>query len=498
MSNFHTQPWAPYQLSDFERTVGWKTAAIFWEQGLGKTWLAINTLRAWHERGAVDACIVTAPNGVHANWPEQLALHLPPDYPYEVMVWWGSEARKYWRKGVQENVREFVDQKDKLIILCVSYHAFLQKHSLRVLTQFLQERRCAWFLDESDDISNPTGKWSRKIIRLSQRSVIRRILTGTPYKDGTPLAYYSQFEFLHPAILGPMTWRQFRLRYAIWYFKKLPGRPYDAMIPVKDEKTGRQKFRNLDELRAKMAVRTVIRTKDEELQHLPKKAFEKLVVEFSEKQASVYEQLRDEAILQLPPGGEENQRIIDQAMLLRLRLQQIACGFYPSDGEEPERRIEGALPRLERTIEEALRAPGQVIIWARFVMDITNILWALTASGTTEAAVRYDGQVKDTQRERHKQMFLSGEVKFFVANPAVASRGFTFTNSHRAFYYSNHDKFLLRVQSEDRQHRIGTTNAVLYTDVVARDSVDESILKALRSKMDVAAYLSGRPRREWI
>ena len=54
------------------------------------------------------------------------------------------------------------------------------------------------------------------------------------------------------------------------------------------------------------------------------------------------------------------------------------------------------------------------------------------------------------------------------------------------------------IQKEDRAHRIGQKNKVLYIDLVAKKTVDEKIIKALRSKINIAREISGEDLADWI
>ena len=56
----------------------------------------------------------------------------------------------------------------------------------------------------------------------------------------------------------------------------------------------------------------------------------------------------------------------------------------------------------------------------------------------------------------------------------------------------------IRLQSEDRAHRIGQTNKVTYVDLVAPGTVDEKILEALRNKIDLAGKVLKEEAREWL
>jgi SNF2 family DNA or RNA helicase len=65
-------------------------------------------------------------------------------------------------------------------------------------------------------------------------------------------------------------------------------------------------------------------------------------------------------------------------------------------------------------------------------------------------------------------------------------------------YYSNNYDLEKRLQSEDRAHRIGQVNKVTYIDLICEDTVDEKIVKALKSKINIANEILGEELREWL
>jgi SNF2 family DNA or RNA helicase len=56
----------------------------------------------------------------------------------------------------------------------------------------------------------------------------------------------------------------------------------------------------------------------------------------------------------------------------------------------------------------------------------------------------------------------------------------------------------IRLQSEDRAHRIGQKNNVTYIDLVSPDTIDEKILQALRDKINLANEVLGDKARDWL
>jgi SNF2 family DNA or RNA helicase len=65
-------------------------------------------------------------------------------------------------------------------------------------------------------------------------------------------------------------------------------------------------------------------------------------------------------------------------------------------------------------------------------------------------------------------------------------------------YYSNGYDLEKRLQSEDRAHRIGQKKSVTYVDLIAEDTVDEKIVKALRDKINIASEVLGEDLKDWI
>jgi SNF2 family DNA or RNA helicase len=65
-------------------------------------------------------------------------------------------------------------------------------------------------------------------------------------------------------------------------------------------------------------------------------------------------------------------------------------------------------------------------------------------------------------------------------------------------YYSNSYDLEIRLQSEDRAHRIGQTKSVTYIDLVSPDTIDEKVLDALRYKVNLAGKVLGEEVKGWL
>ncbi len=76
--------------------------------------------------------------------------------------------------------------------------------------------------------------------------------------------------------------------------------------------------------------------------------------------------------------------------------------------------------------------------------------------------------------------------------------GITLTGASTMVYYSNGCDLEKRTQSEARINRIGQKRKMTYIDIIAEDTVDERIVKALRKKINIATEIMGEELKEWI
>ena len=114
--------------------------------------------------------------------------------------------------------------------------------------------------------------------------------------------------------------------------------------------------------------------------------------------------------------------------------------------------------------------------------------------------VTFYGATPQEERDRIVEQFQDKEsrVRFFVANPKTGGYGLTLTAATNVLYYNNSYDLEIRLQSEDRAHRIGQDHHVLYVDLVSPKTVDEKIIKALKGKIDIAQQVLGEEARAWL
>jgi SNF2 family DNA or RNA helicase len=144
---------------------------------------------------------------------------------------------------------------------------------------------------------------------------------------------------------------------------------------------------------------------------------------------------------------------------------------------------------------------GKVIIWANYRQNILEIVETLQGLFGSDSVAAYFGDTSTDERERVIKDFQNPDspLRFFVGNTQTGGYGITLTEAQNVIYYSNNFDLEKRLQSEDRAHRIGQKNNVTYVDLVAKDTVDEKIVTALRNKLDLAQEVLGDEKWEnWL
>jgi SNF2 family DNA or RNA helicase len=143
---------------------------------------------------------------------------------------------------------------------------------------------------------------------------------------------------------------------------------------------------------------------------------------------------------------------------------------------------------------------GKAIIWSGYRHDIESIKLALQKEYGMAAVGTYYGDTDDEERRRVVREFQDpdSELRFFVGNPRTGGYGLTLTAASTVVYFSNSFDLEVRLQSEDRAHRIGQTKSVTYVDLFVPGTIDEKIVKALRAKIDIANEVLGEEAKAWL
>lgn len=476
---YETQPYE-HQRKSFEESWDAEYYALLMEMGTGKSKVAIDTMAALYEAKKVTAALIIAPKGVYDNWVKrELPIHLPKRIPREILRWIPAKTKKF-----QGALKEFILSSDPLLkIFVINIEAFSSARGTEAATAFLyQNPDNIVIVDESTTIKNRRAARTKSILSLQKWAKYRRILTGSPITK-SPMDLFSQCDFLAHKALGFNSYFAFQARYATVQQRKMGNRSFQQI-------TG---YRRLDELSENLE-RFSTRVLKVDCLDLPAKVYARREVPLTDEQAALYEQMRKSALAELDSGEwATTASVLTQIM----RLQQICCGHLQPDGGEVQELQSYRLMEL-LDITEEIR--GKAIIWATYTHDIQQIAEALRKRFGPDSVATYYGATPQEERQKIVETFQQecSPLRFFVGQPKTGGYGITLTAATTVIYYSNSYDLEIRLQSEDRAHRIGQRNKVTYVDLVSPETIDEKILEALRDKITLAGAVLREDVRSWL
>jgi SNF2 family DNA or RNA helicase len=472
---FKTKPYK-HQLTALEKSWNKENYAYFMEMGTGKTKVLIDNIAMLYDKGKINAALIVAPKGVVKTWYEQeLPTHLP-DHIENVTVLWQSNITK----GQQEKLESLYEIETALHILVMNVEALSTEKGVKFASKFINSHKAMMAIDESTTIKTPSARRTKNIIGIGKHAKYRRIMTGSPITKN-PLDLYTQCEFLDPWLLDFSSYYAFRNRYAEMKTMHLRGRS----IQVVD------KFQNLGEL-SETVKGFSYRVLKEDCLDLPEKVFIKRHVTLTPDQKKLYEQMKKAAMAVLNGKVNTTTTVLTQLM----RLHQITCGHFTADDGTSQAVESNRLKELMDILEDI---DGKVIIWANYQMSVGEIIQALIKKYGEESYVHYYGLTPQEDRQDFIRRFQNDpKCRFIVGTPQTGGYGITLTQANTVIYYSNGYDLEKRLQSEDRAHRIGQKKTVTYIDLIAEDTVDEKIVKALRDKINIASEVMGEELKDWI
>jgi hypothetical protein len=489
-----SKPFA-HQLECFMKSRDLEYFALLMEQGTGKTKVLLDNAAWLFSQNRIQAVVVLAKNGVHLNWiTEEIPKHLP-DWCNPVTLVWAAS------KGLKRKFASLYAEypKPRLRILAANTEGLSTTRLLDVLLEFMKKYVCLVIIDEHTMIKNPKSKRTKNALKLRHYATYRRIASGTPITRA-PLDHFAPMSFLSNDILGEDSFVAFRAEYSVMKDLTFQGQP-------KKDKRGQVirvpvAWRNLDRLVAKVQPHSYRKLKKECLD-LPDKLYSRRPFLMTAEQLYHYERMEVDFFTEL-----DGRRIeAPLAMTRQMRLSQIACGYLPSEDTELDPGIpinkpedNARLCALMEDLEELQNAEGKTIILCPWRAALRDIYSAVREAYGDTSVTTYSGKLTPVQKEQSLAAFRKNDkVNWLIAQTDSIAYGHTLTEAAYVQFYAQNFNYEIRMQVEDRPHRIGQTRNVLYTDYEARRgmlledelTVDGDIYENLRNKRDLADYLNG-------
>ena len=473
---FKTKPYG-HQITALEKSWNKEVFAYFMEMGTGKSKVLIDNISMLYDKGKINGALIVAPKGVYQNWYDsEIPTHMASHVDKTVVLWKAMINQKQ-----QMELNKLFKSDEKLHILCMNVESLSTKKGLEFAAKFLSCHNTLMAIDESTTIKNPDAKRTKNIVSLGKHAKYRRILTGSPVTK-SPLDLYKQCEFLDEYLLDYSSYYAFRTRYAVMRSANFGGRSVQIVVG----------YKNLPELSNKLESFSY-RCLKEDCLDLPDYTYTKRVIQLTPEQKKLYQQMKVLALAEM----EGKQMTTQSAMVQLMRLHQITCGHFTSD-DGTIKSIKNE--RIEALIDILDEVENKAVVWAHYRHDIDAIVSAVEKQFGKDSYVTYYGDTTNEERQNAIKQIQdpNSKVRFIIGTPQTGGYGITLTGANVMVYYANGYDYEKRIQSEARINRAGQTRKMTYIDIIAEDTVDEKIVKALRSKMNIASKITGDDLKDWI
>lgn len=416
-------------------------AAVFLDMGLGKTSITLTALNdLLFDYFDAHRILVVAPLRVARNtWSDEIEKwdHLK-DLQFSIAV--GTEA---------ERLSALKRQADIYIINRENLQWLIEKSSVPFDFDMV-------VIDELSSFKNHQAKRFKSLIKV--RPKVKRMvgLTGTPSSNGL-MDLFAEFKILDMGVRLGRFIGQYRSSYfkpdkmngpIVYSYKPLPGAEQAIYEKISDITTS---MRAADHLKMPELVST------------------KYMVHLSEKEKKKYEDMKAELVLALPEG----EITAANAASLSGKLSQMANGAVYADDENILSIHDRKLEALEDIIEAANGKTVLVAYW--FKHDLMRIEQRLAEKKIPFQKLDSDASIRKWNK---------GELPVALIHPASAGHGLNLQSGGSTLVWFGITWSLeLYQQTVARLYRQGQSEGtVANIHIIAKDTVDERIMKALQEK----------------
>lgn len=449
-----------YQMEAVDAVKDLGYAAIFHEQGLGKTKVAIDLIVYWLSHRLLDTALIVVKKGLLDNWQRELASH----------------SQLIPRMLTNNRGLNFYVFNSPARVMLAHYEAVRSEKERMHL--FLRTRSVGVILDESTKIKNPDAALTRTFLDLAPLFARRVIMSGTAISN-RPHDIWSQIKFLDGgASLGD----------DFLEFKR--------SVSLSNDLTGVESRQNALETQLHRIFQAISRfavreTKASAEISLPEKVVHSVVTEWEPRQQELYRQITESLRAIIVQDGQLMADESDVVLKRLLRLVQVTSNPNLIDASykvEP-----GKLEPLLELVSSIVRDGEKCIVWTSFV---ENVEWLAKILRRYNPQLVH-GMLSIREQTNAIRAFLDErDAKVFIATPGSAKEGLTLTVANHVIFYDRLFSLDDYLQAQDRIHRISQDRVCHVHNLIMRDSIDQWIEALLHSKRIAAQLAQGDIDRE--
>ena len=421
------------------------------DMGLGKTLQVIAFLLSEQEcrknsQESEKFALIVCPASLVYNWKSEIGKFAPGMHAVTVT-------------GTAPERKEIIDSAGKLDILITSYDLLRRDEEFYEEYSFAHE-----IIDEAQYIKNHNTRAAKAVKNI--RAGFKAALTGTPIENRLS-ELWSIFDYLMPGFL--YTYSRFRDEIEI-----------PAVTEQDDEKRGH--------LRKMIRPFVLRRLKKDVLKDLPAKLEEAVFARMEEEQEKLYTAHVQRIKLMLDGQTEEEFASGKIQMLAELtRLRQLCCD--PSMVYQNYQGESAKLLMCMDLIKNAIDGGHRILLFSQF----TSML-AILQERMQKEGIPFLTLTGATPKERRAELvdsFQRGEASVFCISLKAGGTGLNLTAADIVIHYDPWWNVAVQNQATDRAHRIGQKNPVTVYKLIAKNTIEEKILRLQEKKSELAEQLLG-------
>lgn len=381
--------------------------------------------------------------------------------PSSVVYNWKSEIERFSKDLSVLIIDGVKSKREQLIESIRDYDVIITSYPIMRNDYVLYEDICfnSIIIDEAQNIKNHNSQNAFSVKNLNSKS--KFALTGTPLENSLG-ELWSIFDFILPSYLGKYI--SFKNKYE---------------IPIVTDK----KEDVLNDLVAKINPFMTRRLKKDVITELPEKIESNFIVELSKDQKTLYaayvRSIRNEIDDTIKQVGIRKSQIKILAGLTRLR--QLCCdpSTFISDYNGENNKMEALID----LIEDNIGSDHKILVFSQFTTVLKNISLRLSENKISHKYL--DGSTKSSERLQLVNDFNNGSDKVFLISLKAGGTGLNLTGADVVIHYDPWWNPSVENQATDRAHRIGQQNTVQVVKIIAKDTIEEKILKLQEQKKDM-------------
>lgn len=421
------------------------------DMGLGKTLQVIALLLSLKEEGEKTPSLIITPASLIYNWAEEFACYAPG---LSVCIVSGTAEERH-------RVIQSIRPRGIWDVIITSYDLLKRDIDMYEGISFACE-----VIDEAQYIKNHQTAAAKSVKLITAGT--RFALTGTPIENRLS-ELWSIFDYLMPGFL--YRYEEFRTN-------------FELEIVEHQNEVAAKKLKRL------VSPFILRRLKQDVLSDLPEKMEEVRFTRLGEEQRKLYDaqvtHMRQMLARQRPAEFQKNRLLIFRELT---RLRQICCdpALCFEDYHGGSAKLESCLDLVTSAIEGGHR----ILLFSQF----TSML-SLIRAAIEERGISYYEITGDTPKEKRISMvneFNHNDVQVFLISLKAGGTGLNLTGADVVIHYDPWWNLAAQNQATDRAHRIGQERIVTVFRLIAKDTIEEKILKLQENKQNLAdQILSGK------